>query len=403
MTQHHTPETQPQPSAGVGRRGVLAGAGVATVAGLFSAAASAAPAHASGQPKPNKSMPVRFGADGKLRIVQFNDTQDTHLTDRRTIELIEKTLDSEKPGLVVLNGDVINGTPSTDTEVKQAYNNVLAPIEERGIKFALTFGNHDEDSLSHNTSMTEPAIVDWLHSSYEHNINPEIDADLMGHSNGQVLLQSSASKQPAFGVWLFDSNRYAPSTIGGQSRKSLMNYDWIHGNQVQWYRETSAATEKHYGRKIPSLAFFHIPLWEHHHMWFGSQFGSDESTHAAAAELHSIVGEKNEGVYVGAFNSGLYAAMQERGDVRGVYVGHDHVNTYSGNYFGIELGYGPGTGFGTYGFSGAEQHRLRGARVFELDENAEGVYTGTRTVFAADLGIDTSPGHQRISEPAPLP
>ncbi|GAB3671851.1 metallophosphoesterase [Zhihengliuella somnathii] len=348
-------------------------------------------------------MPIKFGSDGKLRIVQFNDTQDTHLTDRRTIELIEKTLDAEQPGFVVLNGDVINGGPSTATEVKQAYNNVLAPIEERGIKFAITFGNHDEDSLGNGTGMTEQALVDWLHEAYEHNLNPAIDPKLYGHSNGQLLFKSSRSNTPAFGVWLLDSNRYAPGTIGGQSRSGLMNYDWIHTDQVQWYRETSIATEERFGRNVPSLAFFHIPLWEHHHMWFGSQFGSSDSTHAAAQELHGIVGEKHEDVYVGAWNSGLYAAMQERGDVRGVYVGHDHVNTYMGDYFGIELGYGPSTGFGTYGLSGEEQHRLRGARVFELDENVEGVYAGTRTVFAADLGIDTTPGNQRISEPVPLP
>lgn len=401
--EHNDNHQDPSPTAGFGRRGVLAGAGVATVAGLLGAAAGAAPATAAPGAKPNAAMPVKFGSDGRLRIVQFNDTQDTHLTDKRTIELIEKTLDAEKPGFVVINGDVINGGPSTATQVKQAYNNILAPIEERGIKFAITFGNHDEDSLGNDTGMTEQKLVDWMHDAYEHNLNPAVDPKLTGHSNGQILFKSSKTNKPAFGVWLLDSNRYAPGTIGGQSRDGLMNYDWIHADQVQWYRETSIATEKRFGRKIPSLAYFHIPLWEHHHMWFGSQFGSDDATHAAAAELHGIVGEKNEDVYVGAWNSGLFAAMQERGDVRGAYVGHDHVNTYKGNYFGVELGYGPGTGYGAYGLSGAEQHRLRGARVFELDENADGVYTGTRTVFAADLGIDTTPGNQRISEPAPLP
>ncbi|WP_349829018.1 hypothetical protein [Brevibacterium litoralis] len=97
--------------------------------------------------------------------------------------------------------------------------------------------------------------------------------------------------------------------------------------------------------------------------------------------------------------------------MRGVFVGHDHINTYVGNYFGVEvgnyfgveLGYGPGTGYGTYRLGGADQHRLRGARVFELDENVEGVYVGSRAVFAADLGIDTTPGNQRITESAPLP
>ena len=48
---------------------------------------------------------------------------------------------------------------------------------------------------------------------------------------------------------------------------------------------------------------------------------------------------------------GMFAAMLQRGDVKGLFVGHDHINTYMGNYFGVELGYGPGTGFGTYGLN----------------------------------------------------
>ncbi|XRA56655.1 phosphoesterase, partial [Glutamicibacter nicotianae] len=42
-------------------------------------------------------------------MVQFNDTQDGPRTDRRTLELMEKVLDIEKPGFALINGDVING------------------------------------------------------------------------------------------------------------------------------------------------------------------------------------------------------------------------------------------------------------------------------------------------------
>lgn len=392
------------PTSAIGRRGLLAGTALAGLAAVGSNLFGAGSAHAAPLPaaRPAATMPIRVGADGKAKIVQFNDTQDGHLTDRRTIELIEKVLDAEKPVFALINGDVINGGPANEKQVKQAYNNVVRPMEERGIKWAVTFGNHDEDSVA-RTGMDERRIVDWIHDVYRHNLNPRIDPKIHGHSNGQLLIRSSKGNQPVFGIWLLDSNRYAPETIGGQSRDGLMNYDWIRFSQNQWYYETSIASEKRHGRKIPSLMFFHIPLWEHHHMWYGTQFGSDEATHAAAAEKHGITGEKHEAVYVGAWNSGLYALLQERGDVRGVYCGHDHINTYSGDYYGIELGYGPGTGYGTYGLGGAENHRLRGARVFELDENVEGVYVGTRTVFARDLGIDTSPGAQPIPEPAPLP
>ena len=40
------------------------------------------------------------------------------------------------------------------------------------------------------------------------------------------------------------------------------------------------------------------------------------------------------------------------------------MNTYVGDYYGVLLGYAGNTGFGTYGLSGADRNRLRGARVF---------------------------------------
>lgn len=388
----------------VGRRGILATTGLAAAAGVLAmapGAQAATSADASTIPAP-KNMPLAFNADGKFKIVQFNDTQDGRLTDRRTVELMEKVLDTEKPGFVVINGDVINGSPRNAKEVKEAYNNVVLPMETRGIKWAVTFGNHDEDSLSNQTGMREEEILAFV-QQYKHNLNPAPIKGVYGHSNAQLLIRSASKNTAAFGIWLLDSNRYAPDTLGGQNFDGLMGYDWIRPNQIQWYTEASEATEQKFGKKIQSLMFFHIPTFEHHHMWFGQQFSSDEAGVAAAKVKHSIEGEKHEEVYTGAFNSGIYAAAQERGDVRGMYCGHDHINTYKGDYFGIELGYGPGTGYGTYGLGGVENHRLRGARVFELDESVATVYAGTRTVFAKDLGVDTTNGDQRLTAPVAFP
>ena len=62
----------------------------------------------------------------------------------------------------------------------------------------------------------------------------------------------------------------------------------------------------------------------------------------------------------------------------------------------------PAPGSCTYGAGGAEDHRLRGARVFHLDENAEEVYAGTELRFAADYGIDLDPTAQP-GEPSAFP
>jgi hypothetical protein len=73
-----------------------------------------------------------------------------------------------------------------------------------------------------------------------------------------------------------------------------------------------------------------------------------------------------------------------------------------GDYYGVLLGYGPGTGFGTYGLGGEDNHSVRGARVFTLDENVDGVLVETHNVFVKDYGIDMSNTDQSM-DPLPLP
>lgn len=387
---------------------IAASAAVTSLAGASRAAAqSAEPAEeatSTSDPR-GRHNPLSFNSDGSFRIVQFNDTQDDHLTDARTIEFMGIVLDEQEPDFVVINGDVITGGPSTNLEVYQALNNVVLPMETRGIPWAVTWGNHDEDSTEEaGTTVFEPEMVSFLRQ-YRHNLNPVDRPELTGSSNGQLLINNSAGTEPAFGIWLLDSGRYAPDAPAGQEKGDLMGYDWIRSDQIEWYIDTSVATEEEYGRKIPSLMYFHIPTYEHHHMWFGQQFTSDEEGHAAAVELHGIEGVKNEGVYTGLFNSGIYAAAHDRGDVLGIYCGHDHINSYNGNYFGIELGYGPGTGFGPYGLNDGtwDQHTLRGARVFNLNENDARVYTDTFNVFAQDKGLDMNPEPQKLEQPAEFP
>ncbi|QXQ09703.1 metallophosphoesterase [Paeniglutamicibacter sp. Y32M11] len=293
-------------STSVPRRGILLGGTAAALSGILAGARPAAASVPLAKASP-ASARLKFGANGKFKVVQFNDTQDGPRTDRRTLELMEAVLDAEKPGFVVINGDVIDGSPNSPLEVKQAINNVVQPMESRKIPWALTFGNHDEDSTSHGTKMTEAKILDFVRR-YDYNLNTKED-DVFGSSNSQLLIASARSNKPAFGIWLLDSGRYAPDSVGGQDFEGLMSYDWIRPEQIDWYREASRATERRHG-KVDSLMFFHIPLWEHHHMWFGSQFTSNEADHAKAVKKHGIVGVKNEEVYVGAFNSGLFAALQ---------------------------------------------------------------------------------------------
>ena len=76
-------------------------------------------------------------------------------------------------------------------------------------------------------------------------------------------------------------------------------------------------------------------------------------------------------------NSGEIDAFLEKGEVLGLYVGHDHNNSFVANYKGIDLGYTQGAGFNVYG-----PGYKRGVRIFEIEEC--GKYE-TRTVTFGEL------------------
>ncbi|MFC7374682.1 MULTISPECIES: metallophosphoesterase family protein [unclassified Brachybacterium] len=372
-------------------------------AGTMGAAAAAPVAGTGGGAQPKDGVvrgELSFREDGTFTVVQFNDTQDTHQTDVRTIQLQEAVLDDVRPDFALINGDVFNGGPSTALEAKQAINNVVRPMEDRGIAWALTFGNHDEDSTE-KTGLDENDYIDFVRQ-YRHNVNTAGARGITGTGNQVLTVTSAAGKGDAFALWLLDSGRYAPEEIAGQDFEGYPDWDWLRPDQIQWYLEASQELEKKNKALVPGLVFQHIALWEHRFMWFASVDSRTEADHARALEKHGITGERNEDECPGPFNSGMFSAMLQRGDVKGLFVGHDHINTYVGDYYGIKLGYAPGTGFGTYGLGGDEDHRLRGARVFHLDEGTEDVLAGTELRFAADYGIDLSAGAQP-GEPADFP
>lgn len=372
----------------------LGAAGVATAATV----AAAAPAAATELGR-HPQRGLRFGRDGKFKIVQFNDTQDDEKVDRRTLELMRAVLDDERPDLVILNGDNITGGCDTPLEMHQAMNNVVQPMEERAVPWAITFGNHDEDSTP-KSGVDETDMLAF-YRSYRYNVNGPTARGVTGQGNSNLLIDGSNGR-PAFNVWLLDSGRYAPELLAGQDFEGYPTWDWLRMDQVKWYYDTSVQIERKVGHVVPALMFIHIPLWEYRFMWFGSVDGRTDADHERGRARHRIEGERNEEECPGPFNSGMFSAIQQRGDVRGVFCGHDHVNTYSGDYYGVLLGYAGNTGFGTYGLSGPERNRLRGARVYDLDESVDGVLAGTRMRFAAEFGIDLTANDQWM-EPLPLP
>jgi hypothetical protein len=324
---------------------------------------------------------LRFSSTGKFKVMQMSDFQDyVNSTNKTTvnqdsIRLMNAALKEEKPDLVVMTGDMIGGNMNAD-QLQEYIRQMVAPMEEQGIPWLITYGNHDEDATTALNAGWDKIQQLAYYRSFKYNVNR---ASMSGAQRNEpnsrnticvgdmyTMIYDNAGNTPLYNIWAIDSNRYDCSGTG------IGGYDWIRAEQIQWYSKTSAILEAKYG-KLNSLMFYHIPTPEWGVMW-------------ANRTKYGVVGERNEAECPANVNSGLFVAALARGDVRGMFVGHDHINDYVGNFHGIYLGYDANVGYQTYGLGGANNHRMRGVRVIELNQNDLTKFE-TRMVYASSLGL----------------
>jgi len=290
---------------------------------------------------------LHFRSDGNFKILAISDLHYTPQPDRNGIELTEKLIAIEKPDLVIATGDNISGDScSTPEDVSKAVANVAAAMEKMGVPWAITLGNHDQEHFT-RTHISREQIFDF-YEKYPHNVNGGWTRGIHGAGNKNILIWSSNSSKPVSDIWLVDSGESVPDRE--------IRYDWIHTDQVNWYSQTSKHLEAEYGHKIPGLMFFHIPLLEFHEMILSKK----------------ILGERHEPESPSNINGGMFAAVLERGDVKGIFCGHDHVNNYVGKFHGVTLGQNGVVGFHGYPHTPPEDRsndHARGGRVILLKES----------------------------------
>ncbi|MCR5262897.1 MAG: hypothetical protein K6D94_03410, partial [Clostridiales bacterium] len=122
-------------------------------------------------------------------------------------------------------------------------------------------------------------------------------------------------------------------------------------DQVDWYYNMSKRREAETGYKVPALMFMHVPVIECQLV-------------ARNPEQTGFRGRKRESVGSGELNSGIFMAALQRGDVRGMFFGHDHYNVFEAEYCGIQFGVGSPVG---YNMSAHDD--LRGGRVIDIYED----------------------------------
>lgn len=294
--------------------------------------------------------------DGQFKILQITDIHIgnsflSRSTDRKALLAVERLIARTEPDLVAVTGDICYAVPyrtatkDNMTPLKQ-FSSVM---EKTGIPWAPVFGNHDAESFStHTGEQLGEYLRTQPHCLFE-------AGETSGCGNYAIGLKTADGTERAVLLFL-DSGGYKENKKGFFGLYAT--YDAFREDQIDWCRRTLGARVTE-GRIPPSLAFFHIPLWEYEDAWNCVRQGNSE------AVLH--YGEKNERAAVAFERSPMFEELRKLG-TKGIFCGHDHTNTYSVTYRGVRLTYGMSIDYFAYPFIGLRK-RQRGGTLITVGED----------------------------------
>lgn len=245
----------------------------------------------------NVNFPYRDG----FRLMQLTDL---HLVrpdgwvEQQMLEMIRTLIHQEQPDFIAITGD-LSYSDWTDC----CYRTFCDFMDEIGVPWAYAMGNHD-DELGPGYAALEQ-ILYWSKTClYRHGAE-----DTCGHGNYTVSLVENV-RNPVWVLYFLDTHKEG----------------YLAPGQVAWYRQRRDDIAKAEGQYIPSMAFMHVPFEEY-----------------KTVRENGAPGVMLEGVAAQHEDSGMLNSMIEKGEMKGVFVGHDHVNDFAGDYHGTLLAYGRGT------------------------------------------------------------
>ena len=268
--------------------------------------------------------------DKDYRILQLTDL---HLgfgflsknKDKLALNAVKKIIKKSKPDLIVLTGDsIFPFLPKAGTlnNRKQA-RKLMAFLDGFKIPYTLVFGNHDCEMCS--TCKKEELAE--LYKEGKYCIFTEGRKELTGVGNFIIELVDD-SGNVLLPLVMLDSNMY------GEGGWFYSGFDRIHDDQADWCMERLNIL-KQQNPDIKAIAFFHMPPRE-----FKVAYEKMKLGHKDVIYQHGSIAEKNEHFGISKFKGTFFEKAVENGVIKWMFCGHDHLNTLSLIYKGIQMTYG---------------------------------------------------------------
>ena len=286
-----------------------------------------------------------FTTDRDLKILQFSDIHIgggimSIFKDKKALNAVAAMITAEKPDLVVLTGDLVYPVPFQAGTFNNGISSdiVITLMEQLGVYYTVCFGNHDSELYSDYTR--EQISEKYANPDLKYCLYQPGPEDVDGYGNHVIKVKNSKGLVTN-AYFILDSHDYTNGDILGIRGQ----YDNIHENQVEWYKENvlaidaaNKAIDPDCGM-FPSLLFFHIPLKEYDDAWQEYKANGYKDTENVTYFGGGYY-EDNEKVCCGVGDDNLFETALELGSTKGMFCGHDHVNNASLDYKGIRLTYG---------------------------------------------------------------
>ncbi len=281
----------------------------------------------SAQSEEPVSRELRFDKNGEFKLLILSDLRLSADVDPSVIKHMEQILDQEQPDLVLLGGDLHDGTVANETDLRTVLDAVNQPLQERQILWCHTFGVDAEGTATEKTGYSKEAQM-AVYQSYPYCISVADGEDVYGVSNYVLPIKLADSETVGFNVWCLDGNGYLndyqdglesqvllPSLLSGQS-----NLDCLHTTQRLWYWNTSMEfQENNGGEVVPGMMYFQVPPYQFRYI-IDNQFKT------------GMTGTVGEALTAPERDSGIVWTCYERGDIRGIFCGYNEANDFAGTY-----------------------------------------------------------------------
>lgn len=278
----------------------------------------------------DETFALAIPKDMDFRILQLTDL---HLgfgplskrADHLALEAVRKIIEQSEPHLIVLTGDsIFPFLPRAGTLNNRRQAQKLTEFLDRfAVPYTLVFGNHDCELFS----ICGKEELAALYKQGRYCIFTEGRRDLTGVGNFLIELVDDSGKV-LLPLVMLDSNMY------GKGGWFFSGFDRIHNDQVDWCMQRLNALKREYPG-IKAMAFFHMPLREFKEAYEKMKLGDKNVIYR-----HGSIAEKGEYFGISKFEGTFFDKAAENGVIKWIFCGHDHMNTLSLVYRGIQMTYG---------------------------------------------------------------